>query len=120
MQLLRVIQHKRVGIVLSFDGPHRFVELGWLDTPERLEIQVYLVILIRQRHLICLGKLPPIKEPLSPQNKSFSERNTYQVSNPFGGARLYRRLYSATASSSVLLCLSCFSFHALSALAMSS
>lgn len=44
----------------------------------------------------------------------------YQSSNPFGGARLYLRLYSTTASSRVLLALSSFFCHLSSAVLMSS
>lgn len=91
-----------------------------LQRSMRSHIVIDLIVFISKLHIIFLCKSPPALLDLQSVRFESGTVQTYQSSNPFGGFRRYRRLYSFTASFNVLLCLATFFFHLFCALSINS
>ena len=76
-----------------------------------------LIVLVRQLDIVLRNITPPV---ILSNSTSSEAQSTYQRSNPLGGLREYRLLYSATASSNVLLARSSLASQSCSAREMSS
>ena len=125
---LAVYDLERDRVRVGLDGLRSVGDDGRREGPEGEDVVEGLVEFVNQDDAVGLRKLEPVRParqenaPSAPRRSAddFWQSGTHHLSNPFGGLRLYLRLYSRTASTSVLLCLASLASHSLVALLIKS